>query len=275
MNSNQEILDGTLKHRILLLGFSKQLAEEIIAYLRRSEPEIRALLLKQFSEGGFRLITRLREAEARLRVIRGEAWKQASEHASTRLQQMAEGEPESLERILGEPVSQPVKKDRTALVIGALIAGHTLAEWFTAMEAGDVNRSIAQLRIGAMAGDSVTKMSRRLTGRLSMVSPAAYNGIRALSATAVGNVSDEIRYVATKGMYDLEIWCSVLDSRTTEGCRKLDGQIFTVGEGIQPGYHLRCRSLRVPYFPGPKPSAQAFENFSFADLRPIGLKDVA
>lgn len=293
MNSNQEILDSTLKHRILLLGFSKQLAEEIIAYLKRSEPEIRALLLKQFSEGGFRLITRLRETEASLRAIRGEAWRQASEHAAIRLQQMADGESESLERILGQPFAKPSEQKLGKVVLASLIAGNTLAEWFDAMAAGDIRRSVAQLRISAMADEPIAKMSRRLTGRLSMISPAAYNGIRSLSATAVGVVSDEVRYLAAKNLYNLEIWVSVLDSRTTEGCRKLNDQILEVGVGPWPGYHMGCRSIRVPWFEGKVTKETKFTDFmsrqsdefvryvgsttefSLANLAPLTLSQVS
>jgi hypothetical protein len=40
----------------------------------------------------------------------------------------------------------------------------------------------------------------------------------------------------------------VLDERTTQGCRRLHRRIFENAQGIRPGYHYHCRSLRVALF---------------------------
>lgn len=44
-------------------------------------------------------------------------------------------------------------------------------------------------------------------------------------------------------------WSSILDDRTSDICRHLDGKIFTIGElsnRVKPPAHFRCRSLLVP-----------------------------
>lgn len=294
MNSNQDILDSLLRHKILLLGFSKQVAEQVITYLKETEPEIRALLIKQFGVGGQRLITRLRETEVRLRDIRRQAWKRAAEYVALQLLEMAEREHLSHERTFGVALTQPVKKNLEPVVVGAVIAGHTLGEWFDSLEAADTGRAIAQLRIGVIAGDSVTKLSRRMTGRLSLIGPAAYNAVRALSATAFVVVSDAVRnnmVAANPDLFDYELWVSIIDSGTTKGCFDLHLMVFPVGEGPQPGYHLHCRSDRIPlnndggkvavatYGSWIVTQPQEFQSyagksFKYVDLKPIPISKV-
>lgn len=43
-------------------------------------------------------------------------------------------------------------------------------------------------------------------------------------------------------------WVSVLDNRTTQICRSLDGRVFIVGEGPLPPIHILCRSTTIPEF---------------------------
>lgn len=249
MNTNQEILDRFLRHKILLLGFSKHLADQIVAYLKQTEPEIRELLLAKFGlkVSGRTLLARLREAEARLRSIRGKAWKRSYEHVYAGLLEMAEEEPEEIRRTVGEPIPVPDKGRLPVLVASTLIAGQKLKELFQVLEESDVRRIITQVRIGAMGDDSITKLLSRVTGRLSYAAAAAGNAARAATATAVATISDAVRYAVvglSAHLFDYEIWISILDSATTVECRKLHRKVFPVGEGPFPGFHYHCRSGR-------------------------------
>lgn len=46
-----------------------------------------------------------------------------------------------------------------------------------------------------------------------------------------------------------ELYVAVLDGRTTQICRSLNGQVFPVGNGPIPPLHWYCRSRRVPLPP--------------------------
>lgn len=43
-------------------------------------------------------------------------------------------------------------------------------------------------------------------------------------------------------------WVSILDGKTSQQCRALDGQIFSYGEGPLPPIHPNCRSHTIPIF---------------------------
>lgn len=51
---------------------------------------------------------------------------------------------------------------------------------------------------------------------------------------------------ANEDIVDRYQWVSTLDSRTTETCMALDGQIFYIGKGPMPPAHFNCRSTTIP-----------------------------
>lgn len=296
MVTNQSLLDSLIRQKIYLLGYSKQLAGEVVLYLKETEPEVRELILKLFGVSSRRVITRLRDAESQLRQIRSRAWKRALEYITLQLLTMAEKEHEWYQTAVAPFAVKPIDKKRIpALVSTALLAGQTLKEVFATLERSDTDRAVAQLRLAYLSGDeSVTKAMRRMTGSLSYVTVAANNAISTVTATAVVVAANAVHHaivVANSDVFDTEVWISILDGSTTLGCRDLHLKRFKIGVGPTAGYHWHCRSDRVPYWEGggdisAKTYAQwiasqsedleqyAGKEFSFAKLRPMKLTQI-
>ncbi|MGI5891735.1 MAG: minor capsid protein, partial [Bacillota bacterium] len=122
--------------------------------------------------------------------------------------------------------------------------------------AGELNKVITR---GMIQGQSVQEMSRALRdAHLGKDYDRGKKGGQLYNATRV--VRTETNYIAnqaSKDMYsDLGMkryeYCATLDSRTSEICADLNGQVFDT-EDAKPGVnyppmHPHCRSTTVPYF---------------------------
>ena len=69
-----------------------------------------------------------------------------------------------------------------------------------------------------------------------------FNGGRAVTNTAIQFVASNANSQTAKSVFLQYQWVSVLDSRTTEICEDLDGQVFVIGAGPLPPMHINCRS---------------------------------
>lgn len=288
--SNQDIADLLIQHKVYLLGYSKQLAEEVALYLKQTEPEVRELILKLFGAGAHRRITRLRDAEKRLRQIRSQAWKRAEEYITLRLLEMAQKEYDWYNKAVNARDDNPAKPE--SLVSTALLAGHTLKETFTNLERADSDRAVAQLRIAYLSNEDVHKATRRLAGPVSYVRVAEQNALVTVTATAIVALASSVHSdILKRSQYLKEVWVSILDTSTTQGCTALHKRKFDIGQGPTPGYHYHCRSDRIPYLEAGGPlamdtytrwiarqpdefQAYAGKEFSFAKLKPISLSNV-
>lgn len=256
VSPNQRILDLLVRHKVYLLGFGKHVADRVFAILDATEPEMRKHLLDIFgtSTGGSRVIARLRDAEARLFGIRSRAWNKSLSEVVSLLTEMAGGEQAVLEFAVKSSLVPPKSENWSARrVNSALLAGHKLKDWWKTIKDSDIRRMIGQLRVSVFGGETVTQILARIAGRLSPIANAAKNSVSTVIHTAVGAVVAAVRKAlieANSVLFDWELWVSILDSRTTRTCRKLDGQQFPVGEGPQPGYHPYCRSDRIPITDG-------------------------
>lgn len=254
MSPNQRVLDFLLRRKVRLLGFAKHVADRVTAWLDATEPKMRSVLLEIFGTNtlGPRLATRLRDAEARVLGIRTAGWSRSVNELVTSLVEMAKSEPAALKQAVGSKLTLPTETTVVSKVHKVLIAGHKIKDWMYAMRDADLRRVIGQLRMSVLAGDDVSKILGKLTGKLSAVAAAAKHSVRSIASTAVTAVSDAVRTAIVElnsgrgGRYQWELWISILDGKTTLGCRRLHHKRFRVGEGIRPGYHFFCRSERVP-----------------------------
>lgn len=73
----------------------------------------------------------------------------------------------------------------------------------------------------------------------------------AVVRTSLQSVSAEARFMTWAANSDVingYEWIATLDSRTTQQCRSLDGEVFPLGKGPRPPIHVNCRSTTVPDF---------------------------
>lgn len=254
MLPNKRVTDALIRYRLALIGYGKYVADQVIKFINATEPRIRRELLDVFgtTTDRTRLITRLRDAESRLLRVRRSGWSRAAHEAIAILTKVALFTPSVLSQNVYQKLNEPTEGSLTRRVKTALVAGRTLPEWFDSMQQSDLTRMVGQLRVGVLAGESTDRIINRVVGRTSPVASAAKRGMSAIMESALGSLAVGIFGMMAKGnrqVFDKEIWVSVLDARTTDGCRALNGQIFDIGFGPQPGYHIFCRSMRVPLDP--------------------------
>lgn len=130
-------------------------------------------------------------------------------------------------------------------VISDPIHGRTLGEWFGGLSTSAQGRLTKELRIGIASGSSPREMRNAVAAALDVTKRDAAT----IARTSVTHVSAKARDETYAGMEDVikgVRWVATLDSRTTEICADLDGQVFPLNEGQRPPAHMNCRSTTVP-----------------------------
>lgn len=100
------------------------------------------------------------------------------------------------------------------------------------------------------AGSSVEQMSKDLSGKLDTNYKSAVRLVR----TEVNYISNQSTMDAYENSTVVEKYqiLATLDSRTSEICRDMDGQVFNVKDRQvavnMPPFHVNCRTTTIPYF---------------------------
>lgn len=100
------------------------------------------------------------------------------------------------------------------------------------------------------AGSGIKEISKELSEKLGV----DYNNAVRLVRTEVNYISNQSTMDSYKnsGVVKKYEILATLDSRTSEICRDMDGEVFKVSEsqvGVNtPPFHVRCRTTTVPYF---------------------------
>lgn len=256
------ILDWFLLHRVRLLQVAILYSELARDELDRSEVELAAVItalatLVQ-SRGGYRagdvgLQRQFLQLRDRMAEIRGAAYDRAFEALDTRLQAASRYERQFYSAAIqsaGRPVQTPITFPPR---IDTVVMGQPLLDLKTRLLANDVLRLSNQAWIGARLGEAEADLRARLLGRASYRgADGAVEASRRELDAAVRTAVDAFTNAA-RVQVDLEnpfegkdIFTAILDSRTTDTCRSLHGQVFTSDSGPRPPLHYNCRSVRVP-----------------------------
>ena len=186
----------------------------------------------------------------------------------------------TLESQVGRTFSLTAAKGSTI----TLPSGQVIEKAFRGIASSQADLIAREVRVGITEGESLTKISRRLRGRLQfgknqeMTAKAqalaggngmklANNQVRTIVRTTVNQVqtmaSQEV-YAANQDVTERYEYVATLDSKTTALCGSLDGKTFRYGEGPMPPQHFNCRSTTVPViddedlrrrFPDTRPSS--------------------
>lgn len=168
----------------------------------------------------------------------------------------AEFEAKSLSQ-LGEEVAVaylPAKKAYAAALSQPLSATGELLEPFvknwSTKEVDAVNNLVSK---GYADGWTNQQLVQAIRGTKKMnytdgIIAKIGNGADAVIRTAIQHVASTARiqtWAANSDIVKGYRWISTLDSKTTQVCRSLDGQEFTLDKGPRPPIHIRCRSTTV------------------------------
>lgn len=110
--------------------------------------------------------------------------------------------------------------------------------------AQDINKKV---RFGLQNGQDYTTIFNNVKTSLNKTNNGMNNFI-ATSTQALMTDIAETYSKKNKKQSNKEIFVAVLDSATTNQCRRNNGKIFEIGEGAQTPLHYNCRSIRIKYY---------------------------
>ncbi len=139
-------------------------------------------------------------------------------------------------------------------IVSQPMQGFTLTQWFASLSRRAALNVQQQLNIGIAAGETVDQLARRVRGtrRLGFrdgILETTRRQAQAIVRTGVNHVSTQARelvYLENTDLVKAVQIVATLDSRTTFICQGLDGQVFPVGEGPRPPFHVSCRTTTAP-----------------------------
>ena len=147
-----------------------------------------------------------------------------------------------------------------------LPSGEVIEKAFRGIASAQADLISREIRVGITQGESMSKIAKRLRGRLQfganqeMTARAqalaggtgiklANNQVRTIVRTSVNQVqtmANQSVYAANQDITKKYEYVATLDARTTALCGSLDGKKFRYGEGPEPPQHFNCRSTTVP-----------------------------
>lgn len=122
-----------------------------------------------------------------------------------------------------------------------------------------IRRVEGAIRTGYAQGKTTQEIVRQIRGTkannfkdgiLGGVIKRDANAMVRTSLQHVNTAAQQMVYEDNSDIIEGYIWISTLDSRTSQTCRSLDGQVFKLGKGPVPPIHINCRSSTIPKIKG-------------------------
>jgi SPP1 gp7 family putative phage head morphogenesis protein len=137
-------------------------------------------------------------------------------------------------------------------ILAAPADGMTVDGWVDGLRDADVQRVTKRIRAIAKAGAQPSEIAKALrgvagNGAFAITHRQSIGVARTLAAHVSSQVADTIAARNPRDVLGVR-WVSVLDSRTSDICLGLAGQVFPAHEGPRPPAHFNCRSTVVPVF---------------------------
>jgi hypothetical protein len=164
------------------------------------------------------------------------------------------------------------------------IRGKTLGDWTALLAENDVQQVAQEIRLGVRDGLSPLEIGERIRGTPNSnfsdgISARLRDKVDGVVKTAAVEVTQSVRekvWVKNKKRISGLVWSAVLDSRTSEICRGLDGRVaplFGTEDTLDPGLprleppekrppaHFRCRSMMSAVVDGILPRQTSYQQW--------------
>lgn len=258
--ANEELLDATVRHQIVVLRFSDRMAADAARLLEASDRELVAMLqteLTEFAEA------RLNAMLIEVRRLRAAAIQAVDADVRPNLDGLSQVEATWEVGAMGAAIPVELTLNTVApatlrAVVASPINGIPLQGWWDRLAASDAQRIEQQLRLGILQGETTDQIVRRIRGTKA----AGYSdGVLAITKrdaeTVVRTAANHVSTGARQATWDANAdiisgvrWVSTLDGRTSAVCRSRDGEVYPIDKGPRPPAHPNCRSTVVPVLAG-------------------------
>jgi len=261
---NEQLFDDAIIHAIRLERFKAGEVREIVAMLKneimpsiaaRLESRIARIASRGFDSGVF-TTNRYKEMIRSINAVIEKGYGGISNTIVNDMVELARLETEvvltSLSRAMPIAISYSTP---SSAVLKALVTnkpmgnvGVTMKEALSGLSKGAKTIVTQQIRVGIGSGESLSQIVRRVrgaTGAEQLLKRQATAIVRT-SIAHTSNAAREETFAANSDVIGKLQYVATLDSRTTDICASLDGEVFGLYEGPRPPMHHQCRSNMVP-----------------------------
>jgi hypothetical protein len=263
---NERFVAIEIVRQVLLLRYSLHVRNMLIQALNDTERPIASLIRDQLhTDAGMRDPAQVRALERlieQINAMRAPAWSVGRDTVVTEMLAFGAAEVEDEHStLMGLAPALGLILPGAGMVAAQALAspfqGRTVRQWIDDAQAAEAKRIRQAIYIGVGAGEDPATVARRVVGS------AAAKGSDGATQTSRNHVDTLTRsglvHIATFGRMSLyaantqrltrEQFVAVLDDRTTNLCRGLNGNRYPIGEGPRPPIHMNCRSMRIVVLP--------------------------
>lgn len=262
LTANEALVDQGVSHAIHLQRLATHEATEIVhivdqALIPDLERQIEKRLTNIATRGydtGVKTTARLKAMAASSKEMVDSAFRNANEALKKDLVDIgiteARFQTKALSTILKSnqivfDVVSPSVTTMRSITSSRPFQGKLLNKQFSDLALGTQKTLMEQLTIGLAQGESVPALTRRIRPVVEL----SKRHTETLVRTATNHVSTqarEITYAENDEVIKGVQFLATLDSRTSDICQSLDGEVFKPTEGPRPPMHHQCRSTTVP-----------------------------
>jgi hypothetical protein len=263
---NERLVAIEIVRQILLLRYSLHVRTALIRALNDTEHPIASMIRDTlYSDAGMRdpaQVQRLNQLIGQINAMRAPAWAAGREAVVTQLLEFGTAEVEDEHSILTTLVptlglTLPAAGMVAALALAAPYQGRTVQQWIDDAQAAEARRISQSIFVGIGAGEDPATVARRVVGSAATkgadgTTQISRNHVDTLTRSFLVHVATSGRmalYSANAQILVAEQYIAILDTRTTQLCRDLNGRRFAIGVGPRPPLHFGCRSMRVVVLP--------------------------
>lgn len=258
--SEIELQDKILRHALQLLRLSAGEQAEVEEIMRQLEAELRQLLeSRNLSAAARRELTAIiKEADAAIKAGYATAAQQTDTLAIAI--QVAERTQTVIAEVIPATVAKPSAEVLRALTQDVLIEGAPSSAWWAKQAEDTAFRFAAQVRQGAVNGETNERIVQRIVGRRGEpgILEVSRRNARALVHSSVMSAANESRLATFRKNSRLikgVRWLATLDGHTCARCAALDGAMWDLdGKPIEgtkiafmaPPIHWNDRCILSP-----------------------------
>lgn len=264
---NEQLLDHAVSHSVDTIRYSNGVVRRMIAILNKSDKSLSSALidaLQRLPAESF-TVQRLDKLLANVRSLNIEAYKAVQKGIETELKELVEHEVNYQQDLFTHvlPAQVSVASVTPETVYAAAMArpfqvskngAVPLNEYLQGLSDDRAAKVRDAVRLGYVNGETTDQIVTRIVGTKTqnyadglMETPRRY--VEGMVRTAINHTSNFTRDEFYKSNDDLISgvqWVSTLDSRTSDICQSLDGEIFPIDSGERPPAHIGCRSTTAP-----------------------------
>lgn len=238
------MFDDIVKHRVELEKLKNGIASKVIKTFAETYPTLKPYLLDISTANQESVIAQIMaQLDQRMGLIQTDLSSQAVDVLKYESQFQAAllakfSVPGSFQSAtVGEGLAQ-------TLVFNSHMAGDLFNDAWRKIDTSLKMEMASKIRLGVVNGLTGNQVAAEVKDKFIAFSD---NQLSSLSRTLIQN-SVNLGAEETYKSNDIEYiqYCAILDSRTTQICRNLNGKIFKTGEGPRPPQHYNCRSFTIP-----------------------------